>query len=77
MAYSTPNKSAVTPEMIAPKAYPKSLQSRKVPILSARCFGLVACAMVAKKVGYTNAVPKPNRVENKGKHKKATANRDK
>lgn len=60
MAYSTPNKSAVIPEITAPKAYPKSLQSRNVPILSARCFGLVAWAIVVRKVGYTNAVPRPN-----------------
>ena len=41
IAYSTPNKSAVIPEIIAPKAYHKSRHSLKVPILSARCLGLV------------------------------------
>jgi hypothetical protein len=50
-AYSIPKRSDIIPEITAPKAYPKSLQSRKVPILSARCFGLVACAMVDKNVG--------------------------
>lgn len=41
IAYWIPNTSAVTPEINAPTAYPKSLQSLKVPILSALCFGLV------------------------------------
>ena len=42
MAYSIPNKSAVIPDKIAPIAYPRSLQSLKVPILSALCIGVAS-----------------------------------
>jgi hypothetical protein len=35
MACSIPNQSEMMPAIIAPKAYPKSLHSRNVPILSA------------------------------------------
>ena len=56
----SPNASAVMPDITAPKAYPRSRHNRNVPILSARCMGFVACAIVDKKVGYTRAVPKPS-----------------
>lgn len=49
----------------APKAYPESLHKRKVPILSALCFGLVSWAMATRNVGYTIAVPTPRVTESR------------
>lgn len=44
-----PKASAMTPEIIAPKAYPKSLHHLNAPMLSARWLGFVVCAMLLKK----------------------------
>ena len=59
MAYSIPQTSAITPDKIAPIAYPKSRHKRKTPMLSARWVGVVLAAMADKNVGYTKAVPNP------------------
>ena len=56
-------KSAIIPVSIAPMTYPRSLQSLKMPILSALSCGFVFSASVAKNVGYTIAVPQPKMQE--------------
>ena len=43
-------------------------------MLSARCFGLVACAIVDRKVGYTKAVHSPKIPEIVAKAKKLLLN---
>lgn len=63
MTYSTPNKSVVIPEISTPKASPKSIHNRKVPMLSALCMGQVTCAIIDRKVGETKVVPKPKKEE--------------
>ena len=55
-----PNASASIPVRIAPMAYPRSRQKRNTPRLFALSDGCVFSATVARKVGYTIAVPQPS-----------------
>src|SRR6266851_894483 len=60
IAQGTPSRSATTPAISAPMAYPPSRQRRYTPTAEARQSGCATSEMAASNVGYTRAVPSPS-----------------
>ena len=61
MAVNMLNKSEINPIPTAPNTNPISLQNLYTPSDVARQFGSAISLIAASKLGYTNAVPTPNR----------------